>query len=363
MAAAKTHKVTARPREKWILLLLWIHWIFLLRCGTQASWMYLGVASLAGSVRDDKCNELPGLVQEQLQVCRENPESLLCISEGARRGILECQSQFKNERWNCTTQRNHTVFGPILRKGTRETAFIYAVLSAGVVHAVTQACSVGNLTDCSCDMSRYGESDVEGWKWGGCSDNVDYGLYVSKQFVDAPEVSTDLSDSRVLMNLHNNEVGRETVKHLMSRRCRCHGVSGSCAVKTCWRGLPPFQDIGRALKQSYERSVRLAVRSKRRLRRKDRRRRREPISYSELVHLRRSPNYCRNRPSKGILGTRGRVCNRTSTGPESCDLLCCGRGYNTQVVRHVERCHCKFHWCCYVECKRCETMVDVHTCK
>ncbi|KAK3797887.1 hypothetical protein RRG08_052486 [Elysia crispata] len=248
MAAAKTHLFTSRSREKWILLLLWIHCILLLRCGTQATWMYLGVASLAGSVHDDKCNELPGLVQEQLQVCRENPESLLCISEGARRGILECQSQFKFERWNCTTQRNHTVFGPILTKGTRETAFIYAVLSAGVVHAVTQACSVGNLTDCSCDMSRYGESDVEGWKWGGCSDNVDYGLYVSKQFVDAPEVSQDHSDSRILMNLHNNEVGRESTHRLTSRPLVTLDTTGnsrslsSCALEAPatrkWKAVP-----------------------------------------------------------------------------------------------------------------------------
>ncbi|RXG67840.1 Protein Wnt-7b [Armadillidium vulgare] len=52
--------------------------------------------------------------------------------------------------------------------GSKETAFIYAVTSAGVVHAVTQACSSGNLTDCSCDMSKQGMTTPEGWKWGGC---------------------------------------------------------------------------------------------------------------------------------------------------------------------------------------------------
>jgi len=88
-----------------------------------------------------------------------------------------------------------------------------------------------------------------------------------------------------------------------------------------------------------------------------------PISPEELVHVHRSPNYCRMNIKRGILGTQGRVCNRTSQGADSCDLLCCGRGYNTQVVRYVERCHCKFHWCCYVECKTCETMIDFHTCK
>ena len=52
--------------------------------------------------------------------------------------------------------------------GGRETAFIYAVTSAGVVHAVTQACSLGNLTECSCDMQKQGLDTPEGWKWGGC---------------------------------------------------------------------------------------------------------------------------------------------------------------------------------------------------
>ncbi|KAL8585549.1 hypothetical protein ACOMHN_049304 [Nucella lapillus] len=102
--------------------------------------------------------------------------------------------------------------------GTKETAFIYAILSAGVVHSVTQACSAGNLTDCSCDMSRYGEADVEGWKWGGCSDNVNYGLWFARNFVDAPETMRHENSRNIrnLMNLHNNEVGRkppQTFKH------------------------------------------------------------------------------------------------------------------------------------------------------
>ena len=45
---------------------------------------------------------------------------------------------------------------------------MYAVTSAGVVHAVTQACSSGNLTECTCDLSSEGRSTPQGWKWGGC---------------------------------------------------------------------------------------------------------------------------------------------------------------------------------------------------
>ena len=94
--------------------------------------------------------------------------------------------------------------------GTRETAFIYAILSAGVVHATTKACSIGNLKDCTCDMSNYGEHDVEGWKWGGCSDNVNYGIWFSETFVDAPERLRHLKSRNIrnVMNLHNNKVGR-----------------------------------------------------------------------------------------------------------------------------------------------------------
>ncbi|ROT83995.1 putative secreted signaling factor WNT16 [Penaeus vannamei] len=247
---------------------------------------------------------------------------------------------------------------------SKETAFIYAVTSAGVVHAVTQACSSGNLTDCSCDMSKQG------------LDNLRFGIQFARQFVDAPEKERHKKFKRVrnLMNLHNNEAGREAISRLMKMQCRCHGVSGSCELKTCWRSIPTFSAVGDYLKDKYNgarqykrkkrsRSSRRRDRSRGRRKRRSRRNRRFPVGKDELVHIHKSPNYCVKDPKKGILGTYGRYCNKTSRGADSCDLLCCGRGYNTQVVRYVERCHCKFVWCCYVKCKTCVTNVDVHTCK
>jgi len=79
---------------------------------------YLGISALSTTqLQDDACAKVPGLVVEQVQACRDNPESLMCISDGARHGIQECQYQFRNERWNCTTSSNYTVFGDVLRKG------------------------------------------------------------------------------------------------------------------------------------------------------------------------------------------------------------------------------------------------------
>lgn len=59
---------------------------------------------------------------------------------------------------------------------------------------------------------------------------------------------------------------------------------------------------------------------------------RKSISADELIHVSKSPNFCRYNPKKGILGTKGRECSKTSTGNDSCSILCCGRGYNTQVI-------------------------------
>ncbi len=58
-----------------------------------------------------------------------------------------------------------------------------------------------------------------------------------------------------------------------------------------------------------------------------------------------------------------RQCNKTSVGSDSCDLMCCGRGYNPYTEKLVERCNCKYHWCCYVTCKKCERIVERYVCK
>ncbi|XP_046985609.1 protein Wnt-16-like isoform X2 [Schistocerca americana] len=363
--------------------------IVLLLRQVSANWMYLGVVGVtptpgpaqpsAGEVQADSpltearalCSSLPGLVQQQVAECVDKPGAIHSVSDGARRGIQECQYQFRNERWNCTTKNDEqSVFGNILKRGSKETAFIYAVTSAGVVHAVTQSCSSGNLTECSCDSSRQGQHTPEGWKWGGCSDNLQFGLNFARRFVDAAEkVKPPTTKNkrawsiRTKMNLHNNEAGRQIVASLMRMQCRCHGVSGSCELKTCWKTMPSFSEIGDALKRKYHQAVQVATKTRKRLRRKSKTKQGLPVSKGDLVHIHKSPNYCVHNPAEDIPGTSGRICNKTSHGPDSCDLLCCGRGYNTQVIKHAERCQCKFVWCCYVKCKTCETQVDRHTCK
>ena len=93
---------------------------------------------------------------------------------------------------------------------SKESAFVYAISSAGVVHEVTKACSRGELIGCTCDTKRKGRSH-KGFEWGGCSDNIGYGLRFAKLFVDSREQERD---ARAKMNLHNNFVGRRvSIKH------------------------------------------------------------------------------------------------------------------------------------------------------
>ena len=47
----------------------------------------------------------------------------------------------------------------------------------------------------------------------------------------------------------------QAISRLMLMKCRCHGVSGSCEFKTCWRSLPPFAEIGNYLKRKYDKSA------------------------------------------------------------------------------------------------------------
>ncbi|KAM4711729.1 protein Wnt-16 [Anableps anableps] len=330
----------------------------------RASWMWLGVTS-AGAPEQLSCGD-PVLSARQRELCRRKPFLLPSVRDGARLAVSECQNQFHQERWNCSTSRDPTtVFGHELTSGTKETAFIYAVMAAGLVHTVTRSCSQGNLTECGCDarLRGGGAAAVEGWQWGGCSDHIQFGTWFSRKFMDISV--KNMSTSRVgftlsTMNQHNSEAGRQAVERTMSTDCRCHGISGSCAVKTCWRSMAPFQRVGAYLKERYERSVQVSDRSRRKTRRKDQRR---PVDKHQLIYLNKSPNYCLEDRQRGIAGTRGRHCNRTATGPDGCNLLCCGRGYNTHVVRNIQRCECKFVWCCYVHCRRCESMNDMHTCK
>lgn len=185
----------------------------------------------------------------------------------------------------------------------------------------------------------------------------------------------------------------QAVANNMQVRCKCHGMSGSCELKTCWKVAPDFRVVGKTLKDRFRNAVLVAqsnlgsgttltrVRGSRR-RRPDRQRQRKHRGGSsggggtgggrkkrprdltkQLFYYQKSPNFCERDLSADIPGTAGRRCNKTSSGGDGCSNLCCGRGYNVVRQRRVERCKCKFHWCCFVQCQNCTVEEWITVCK
>lgn len=207
----------------------------------------------------------------------------------------------------------------------------------------------------------------------------------------------------------------------MKQECKCHGMSGSCTVKTCWMRLPNFRSIGDNLKDRFDGASHVMVGNGgglRRSRRKDntlnkhnggdgRHQLQLQVQQSDdqtdqdggvdngndsggnggrggrhrygfqlkphdpelkapgtkdLVYLEQSPAFCEPNSHLGVLGTHGRACNESSIGVEGCDLMCCGRGHKTQLAMVSERCNCTFLWCCEVKCQLCTYRKTVSTC-
>ena len=148
----------------------------------------------------------------------------------------------------------------------------------------------------------------------------------------------------------------------MKTLCKCHGVSASCAVKICWRSLAGFNEVGDSLKISYDGAKKVRYNVRRNALRPAQRHYAKP-SKQDLVYFQESPNFCDFDNQVGSLGTTGRTCNRTSQGLDSCSLLCCGRGFYSQVKEVEEDCNCRFVWCCKVQCDKCRRKQEFNYCK
>ncbi len=57
------------------------------------------------------------LGEKQRDICLKEPKVIEEIANGARMAIKECQTKFKNRRWNCPTERKG--IRKVLRLGKR----------------------------------------------------------------------------------------------------------------------------------------------------------------------------------------------------------------------------------------------------
>ncbi|XP_038051134.1 protein Wnt-11b-2-like [Patiria miniata] len=317
------------------------------------------------------CKSSQLLVSPQKSLCKRNLDVMPAVVESTTVTFDTCQDQFQDRRWNCSSIKSAPNFSPDLDKGTREAAFVQALSAASLAQTLAIECSSGMLSQCGCgrlpleDGGKAPSNEArEAFRWGGCSDDVDYGLEFTTRFANGPLLTTRNRDNpKSKMNLHNNIAGLKLVESTVKKRCKCHGVSGSCNLKTCWQALPNISVIGMALKRKYSGATEVSFRRtvvRRELVPKDPRL--KDYTQYDLIYLTPSPDYCRQNFRAGSYGTRGRTCNRTSPRPEGCDLMCCGRGFKTFVSEVTEQCRCKYNWCCYVTCDECRHIVEKDVC-
>ncbi|XP_074648512.1 protein Wnt-8b-like [Tubulanus polymorphus] len=295
------------------------------------------------------------------------------VAAGVLTGINECKYQFKWEKWNCSVSAFDIFKDQNLSPSSRETSFIYAISSAGVMFTLTRNCSLGEIDKCGCDDTRKkGKRGHKDWKWDGCSDNVQFGERIAKLVIDSTENG---KDTRAMVNLHNNNAGRQAVIKKMKLTCKCHGVSGSCTTKTCIRQLSDFRTVGDYLKRKYRRAKRIDLQGGE-LNQGNLARHiaHSGVKDTDMLYLEDSPDYCMANNTAGTYGTLGRECvrpskkkgkrNLTTAEKRSCKVLCrdCGLTVKKSVVPVESKCNCKFHWCCEVTCKTCRMKATKYIC-
>lgn len=95
----------------------------------------------------------------------------------------------------------------LLSLATRESAFVYALASAAVVHTVADKCMhlENRLPYCGCNKNLKNSDLPVGEKWAGCSPDMNFTLKFVKEFLDRPVNKTERHGAFVL---HNNRLGR-----------------------------------------------------------------------------------------------------------------------------------------------------------
>ena len=128
--------------------------------------------------------------------------------------------------------------------------------------------------------------------------------------------------------------------------CRCHGITGSCNVKTCKMKTRDYEVIAQDMPARYKSASAVTLTNSQLVSvgPAD-----DPTS-NDLVYSCGTPYPCNRDEDLGIPGTSGRECNPTdNTVSNSCDRLCCGRGHY-EVTKSVPVEDCVFVFCCRFDC-------------
>ena len=127
-------------------------------------------------------------------------------------------------------------------------------------------------------------------------------------------------------------------------KCKCHGLSTSCVLKTCFMATPDLQSTARTLAVKYEAAKKVSIyrgsedrRPLLHLARAVKQGRHMNLTKYQLHYTDSSPDFCKRDMQAGIPGNTGRPCSANDGNPNSCRVLCCGQ---PPAVREERRRRC-----------------------
>lgn len=62
-----------------------------------------------------------------------------------------------------------------------------------------------------------------------------------------------------LLPLYFLSLHPKAILHNMQVECKCHGVSGSCELRTCWKVMPPFRRVSIVLKERFDGATEVSI--------------------------------------------------------------------------------------------------------
>uniref|UniRef100_T1E1C8 Protein Wnt n=1 Tax=Dendrocoelum lacteum TaxID=27895 RepID=T1E1C8_9PLAT len=307
-----------------------------------------------------------GLKQRQAKFClnRQHKFAMHGILRASKAAVYYCMKTFHDRRWNCSSTERLPNIGKDLQLGTQEQAVVHAFASSSVLYEISRRCAQNKIAHCSCGNSDQVQSQYNSQRrlmFAGCPDNVDIGIKYVKKFTGYHKLGKkskkkvkSLNDQTLKVkkiNGHNYEAGIKIQLENQRTHCKCHGVSGSCAQRVCYRQLRRLDDevLLTALRKQYLAAKFVDISSNNKLFIANPFGIQEGsppiyIADTDLAFIEHSPDFCEPDPSVGSLGTHGRKCkidNVSETATEHCSNMCCGREYRMSLEQKKTKCGCR----------------------
>nr|CAI5835353.1 unnamed protein product [Callosobruchus analis] len=326
----------------------------LIKACKKKSFVQLILTKNLTTYNDDRkgiCRWLKEL-KHQSRLCKRRKGLAEIIKATRELTLNSCTHHFQYEQWPCLRLKR------VFKKVYRETAFVYSLTTAAFMWLVARACAAGMLQDCACAETARKPStghahlnvSAGGWRWGGCGDNTKFAKRMTSKFFQLKK----RGDKTQNILKYSSEVGVKTVIRSEQKVCKCHGLSGSCTYRICFKRLQPFAVITEHLKSRYHSAERIT--SDNDLWRPPNQKEwheEEKVTPDTLRYLDTGPNWCQF--------TVGRRCKDT----DNCATLCCGRGIRLERTTITEPCRCRWRndTAYQVICEQCDKEETVYHCQ